>query len=264
MKWLHHIRVIIQLALFALIAALIVCCHDAIIAKAWITLDWSLAALAATCVWLAITLLMGRIYCSTMCPIGTLLDVVSWLNKRINHHGHGHFTFRFGDWRLRFLTLLLIAVSLSSDWANLAALTDPIALIRNAVLSVPVWIQGGVAVTFGIVASVVVLLAIIWMGWRDGRSFCNTVCPVGTLLGTASAVSLMHLEIDPDICVNCGKCERECKAHCVNCIEHTIDTSRCVMCMNCISQCPNRAISYRPDRKRLSTPMMQRTPQLNC
>jgi len=82
---------------------------------------------------------------------------------------------------------------------------------------------------------------------------------VGTVLGTVSRVSLYHFEIDPDLCVNCWECERQCKASCINAQQHTIDHSRCVMCVNCAAACPVGAIRYTTTRHRLTTPLMQST-----
>ncbi|MDE6321204.1 MAG: 4Fe-4S binding protein, partial [Muribaculaceae bacterium] len=103
-----------------------------------------------------------------------------------------------------------------------------------------------------------VLLAIVASAalWR-GRIICNTICPVGTALGTVSRYAIMHIDIDTDLCINCRRCADVCKAQCIDLDDHVVDSSRCVNCFNCLPVCPNDAIHYTTQRKQLSIPMMQ-------
>jgi len=90
-----------------------------------------------------------------------------------------------------------------------------------------------------------------------GRLLCNTVCPVGTLLGGMSRFSLYRIDINTDKCTGCGLCTARCKAECIDPSAHTVDTSRCVMCFDCTAACPNSAITLRRGRHRLQIPMLQ-------
>ena len=114
------------------------------------------------------------------------------------------------------------------------------------------------ASVFGIIISVVTMLAVSIPAWFFGRTFCNTLCPVGTMLGYASRYALCRIDIDTDRCTNCRRCEDVCKASCINLNDHVVDGSRCVNCFNCLSVCKDDAIFYRTSRKRLSWPLMQR------
>lgn len=94
----------------------------------------------------------------------------------------------------------------------------------------------------------IALLSLIILGvlaWRNGRTYCNTICPVGTILGFVSRFSLFRITIDKDKCNACGLCSRKCKAACINGKEHSVDYSRCVVCMDCIGTCKHGAIGYR-------------------
>lgn len=88
------------------------------------------------------------------------------------------------------------------------------------------------------------LVVIFVLAWRGGRTYCNTLCPVGTILGTLSKYSLLKPVIDTEKCNGCGLCARNCKASCINSKAHEIDYSRCVACMDCIGKCKQNAISY--------------------
>ena len=97
------------------------------------------------------------------------------------------------------------------------------------------------------------LLILVVLAWRSGRTYCNTICPVGTVLGLLSRVSLFRPVIDLNKCNGCKLCSRRCKASCINADAHQIDYSRCVVCMDCIDVCRQGAISYQYRFKRSET-----------
>jgi len=110
-----------------------------------------------------------------------------------------------------------------------------------AFYSTEVWLKS--LPTF-IVAAVTFIVLFI-MAWKGGRTYCNTICPVGTILGFFSRKSIFVPVIDSDKCRSCGLCGRRCKSSCIDMQNHEIDYSRCVACMDCISTCKEGAIQYR-------------------
>jgi len=88
-----------------------------------------------------------------------------------------------------------------------------------------------------------VLLAVL--AWRGGRTYCNTVCPVGTVLSLLARFSWLKVRFDADKCKNCSKCSKNCKAACIDYKTHTVDYSRCVVCGNCIEECKFGALKYK-------------------
>lgn len=95
-----------------------------------------------------------------------------------------------------------------------------------------------------IVASVTLIVLAI-LAWRNGRTYCNTICPVGTLLGFFSRFSLFRIVIDKSKCVNCNLCARNCKSSCIDIPNHNVDGSRCVTCFDCIDRCNKGALSFK-------------------
>jgi len=87
-------------------------------------------------------------------------------------------------------------------------------------------------------------LIITTMTVFKNRWFCNTLCPAGTVLGILSKFSLFNFLLDKKSCIGCKKCEKTCKANCIDLTEKKIDLSCCVSCFNCISVCPNNSIKY--------------------
>jgi len=211
-----------------------------------------------------LTLVCGRIYCSVICPLGVMQDIVSWLHGRRRKNRFGFSPER--RWlRYGFLAAFLAAfaagagsiVALLAPYSSYGRMAEnllrPLWSAGNNVLaaiaehfdsyafySTDVWVKS--VPTFVIAA---VSAAIIgWMAWRGGRTYCNTVCPVGTMLGLLSRFSLLKVRIDTDKCNGCGLCARNCKAACIDSGNHDIDYSRCVVCGDCIGKCHQHAISY--------------------
>ena len=117
-----------------------------------------------------------------------------------------------------------------------------------AFYSVDVWIKSLPVFIIALVTLVVLFV----LAWRGGRTYCNTICPVGTILSFFSRFSLLKIRFDADKCKNCSMCSRNCKAACIDYKTHTVDYSRCVVCGNCISNCKFGALKYSGGTSRTS------------
>lgn len=224
------------------------------------------ASLTTLGVWLLLTLLLGRIYCSTVCPLGGVQDVVSRIPRsrrqwRLRHPYH----FAPPNNGLRYTVLTTVALCGLLGIAVVTSLLDPYSAfgrVCSEMLLPCVEFMGGKEVVIASAAAFAVafltLGAVSVAAWRRGRIVCNTVCPVGSLLGLVSRYSLFHFDIDPDVCTGCRSCERVCKSQCISLTDHVVDGSRCVTCFRCVDACPEGAIRYTTRRKRLSIPMLQR------
>ena len=218
-----------------------------------------------------LTLLVGRVYCSVICPLGVMQDVISWINSRRKGKKR-RFSYSPAKTWLRYGVLALFVVALIAGIGSVAALLAPYSsygrIANNlfapiygwgnnllayfaeradsyAFYHTDVWLKS--LPTFIIAA--VTFVAIAVLAWRNGRTYCNTICPVGTVLGFLSKFSLLKVRIDTDKCRSCSLCSRQCKASCIDYKNHTIDYSRCVDCMDCLGSCEFGAISFGPARK---------------
>ena len=210
----------------------------------------------------ALTLVLGRVYCSVICPLGILQDSISWLNGKKNRFKYtkANNVLRYGFLAV-FVVLMILGLSSIASLiapystfgriaANLLApiyrgVNNLLALAAEhfdsyAFYSTDVYIKS--LPTF-IVAAVTFVLIFI-LAFNGGRTWCNNVCPVGTVLGLLSRFSLLRPVIDTEKCVNCGACGKKCRSGCINTAEHKIDLSRCVVCLDCISNCKSGAIKY--------------------
>lgn len=216
--------------------------------------------------WFLVTAIFGRIYCSTVCPMGLLQDVAAKLPRM--RHGWDHekpYHYAAPNSRTRWAVLLIVALCALFGIASVVALLDPYSAFGRIASEIfkpalQLFIAPEVAVaSWWAFFIAVVTLAVIWIAAAlRGRWVCNTLCPVGTTLGAVSDYSLFHFDIDTDLCVNCRKCEHVCKSQCINLNDHVVDDSRCVVCFDCSDVCPEDAIRYTIRRKQLAIPMMKR------
>ena len=212
--------------------------------------------------WLAVTFLFGRVYCATACPVGTLVDLAARLRRfapgarRTYHYHHAR--------KIRHHILLVYLVAVLAGIIAVPLLLEPWNMVRDISIAVrpdeasQPWLTLGLGAATGIAAGALSLLLIFISGIYFGRDFCNVVCPIGTMTGMIHSRTLFHIEIDPDKCINCMRCEEECSSSCVKVVGRYVDNARCVRCMKCLSVCPNDAIRLQQNRNRRSTPLMRR------
>ncbi len=219
-----------------------------------------------------LTLLFGRVYCSVICPLGILQDFILrcklWTLK-ITKKGKKFKTkyekpinwLRYGVF---FITALLFVIGVSfpllmlDPYSNFGRITvslfKPIVVwLNNIAASIltsfgnyslyNVYIENSSWLVVGIAA--VVLVVLILLVWKKERIWCNTMCPVGTLLGFISRFSLFRITLK-DNCVGCKLCETSCKSRCIDVENRKVDHSRCVTCFNCLGKCKKGALSYSP------------------
>lgn len=203
-------------------------------------------------IWTAITLLFGRIYCSTVCPLGTLQDVFSRLGMR-KWQPRRQRAFRYVNGRpvLRLLVLIAYIEGLCIGATSILSFMNPHDDYLR-LCTVFFATSAGAWAAAGVIAAVTAALS-----WRTGRMLCNTICPVGAALGAISRFAVLNIDINPDLCTHCHKCENVCKAMCVDSDKSIVDTSRCVTCFNCVAACENNAITWRRGRHKLQWPLLQ-------
>ncbi len=213
-----------------------------------------------------LTLVAGRVYCSVICPLGVFQDIVSWCSSK-RKGKKKRFHYRSAHIILRTVILCAFVILIIAGLTAVAALIAPYSaygrMVQNLGQPVVIWINNTlvpvaehydsyVIYTRDIwirslpvfIVAAVTLIVIVVAAWRGGRIYCNTICPVGTILGAISRYSLLCPVIDTTKCVNCGSCARRCKSSCIDAKNHTIDLSRCVACMDCIDDCKKGAISF--------------------
>lgn len=217
---------------------------------------------------LAIALAFGRIYCSAICPLGVLQDIIariaSWLRRKKTFLPYAK---PFA--KVRHIFLWGTVAAALAGWSGFAlALLDPysnfgriVSLLARPLLTTanntivglanaagiqslyrvqPIWAGIGLLLLPALFLTVVAVLSAL-----RGRLYCNTLCPVGTALGLVSRFAAFRIGIDKTACTKCGDCLRSCKAQCIDLRTGSIDSSRCVACYNCIGACDEHGIHHR-------------------
>jgi polyferredoxin/ferredoxin len=285
MNWMKSIRVIVSVAVLIGLTLVLAGSQPSILVKvgSWLAALQFLpsllaltasASLSLACVAIVIaTLLVGRVYCSFLCPLGALQDLIAriasipQINKLLGRKKQNH-SYATPVPRIRAAVLLITILGIVFGWAGLfLSLLDPysnfgrivsqlirplLRLVFRAVPSVASVkeVTGAYPVTAhwaGLGALLVPLVALIVvsvMAALRGRLYCNTVCPVGSLLGFLSRHAAFRLKIDAG-CLKCHKCVRVCKAQCIDPRSGSIDHSRCISCYNCIPVCAGSFIGHR-------------------
>ena len=194
--------------------------------------------LAVVIVLIVLTLIFGRAYCSVICPLGIMQDGISHISS-MRKGKKARFRWSPEVKWLRYSILALFIIALVAGLTSVSALLAPYSAFGRIATSLV-----RPALPTAIIAGVTLLVVGI-LAWIGGRTYCNTVCPVGTVLSFFSRFSLLRPIIDADKCRNCRACEHKCKASCINIDNHEIDYSRCVDCFNCLDSCRFGALKYR-------------------
>ena len=223
---------------------------------------------------LLLTLIFGRVYCSFLCPTGILQDIIGRLARpftrrtRTNPHSPGAGSSNSAGYRkphsiLRYIILIATGLLFALGLAWPLTLLDPYSLfgkiasqffgsieifLNNALAnifpnSIPYLKYTSIA-TVSFIYGTIALITLILFSAAHGRLYCNTICPVGTLLGLIGSKSLFQIRIDSNACKHCNACAKNCKSNCIDIKGQKVDTERCVVCFNCLQHCKFGALHY--------------------
>ncbi len=212
--------------------------------------------------WIIISLLLGRVYCSTVCPVGTFQDILISLRRRIPGLNRPYRYRHARQTRYHVLAVyvvcLIAGVTAVPYWIEPWNIMRNICSVFNPTVAEATWLNLGVGMAVGIGSGIVSALLIGVCAFFTGRGFCTDICPVGTALGSLHNLTLFHIEIDPDKCVGCMKCEEVCRSQCVKVVGRYVDNSRCVRCFDCLAVCKDDAIHFQMNRNRRGTPLLRK------
>ncbi|MBQ5958633.1 MAG: 4Fe-4S dicluster domain-containing protein [Bacteroidales bacterium] len=188
-----------------------------------------------TVVILLVAATFGRIYCSVICPLGIMQDFYSWLGGKFKKNRFSYV--KEHKW-LRYTICVIFFICLFIGIAPVTTLLDPYGnygrivtsfYMRNITISIIAW---------------VVMLVLGVLAFLYGRAYCNSICPVGTILGLFAKYAPFRVRFDESKCKHCGLCEKNCKSRAIDSKAGTVDTTRCVVCGDCLAQCKFDALHY--------------------
>jgi len=181
----------------------------------------------------AISWLLRKSFCSWLCPVGTISEYL-W---RI-----GRETFK-KNWRLpRTLDILLRSLKyLLLGLFGYAILSMSVAGIR-AFLEGPYGVIADVKLLnffrYLSVGGVITLAALVVLSVFIQNFWCRYLCPYGALVGLFALASPLRIRRSATLCIDCGKCARECPSRLPVDQLVTIKSAECTGCLECVASCP--------------------------
>ncbi len=218
------------------------------------------------------TIILGRVFCGWICPLGTFNNIVGALKKRRPDK------IRTNWYRVKYYILISLIVS-SLFTLQLAGIMDPISLlIRSLSISIYPLFNYAMRAVFdtiydlhprGIVdvsesiysvlkSSVfsfkqpffnqglfigLVFFIILGLNLIERRFWCRHLCPLGALLGILSRYALLKRSVTEG-CNECGMCAFVCQGSAVTDKKEEWKISECMYCWNCDDICPQNAVSF--------------------
>ncbi len=246
--------------------------------------------LAAVGIIIIATLLFGRIYCSSICPLGVFQDLAAWVSKRAAKKKK--YTYSKGKNVMRYAVLAIVIAIVIIDlneFMPFVGLVEPYSAYGRIAATIfrPVYMAGNnlletifahfdnytfykvdifVSSIAALATAIATFLLTGFLAWKYGRTYCNTVCPAGSILGFMNKFSLFKIRIDGNTCNSCGLCSANCKASCIDTSGDTasIDYSRCVACFNCLDACKREAVKFTPAKQKYMPDKVDNTPAISA
>ncbi|MBN1497653.1 MAG: 4Fe-4S binding protein [Spirochaetes bacterium] len=220
---------------------------------------------------LVLTLIIGRFFCGWLCPLGALLDLLSYIIMKIKK------LFRIKKREaephpLRFLKygVLCAAFAFALFGVQLAWAVDPITIfVRAFSFNAHPLIDGGINAAFisileaagypewleslynslregflslstpyfphtGLILSMLVLILALSLIKR--RFWCRYLCPLGAFLALPARFSFLRRDVEK-CTTNCGSCKNICRMNAIK-EDNSYIAEECVLCMDCMADCP--------------------------
>jgi polyferredoxin len=231
---------------------------------------------------LLLTVMVGRAWCSWLCPLGTLLD---WTPSRRPKRNKLDTASYWRQIKYGVLFAILIAAALGS---LTLLILDPITLlvrtlagvvlpglssilitVESALYSVEAlkpaveWFDGivrGVLITeqpfyLPNIAIGVVFVGVLALNAVRSRFWCRYLCPLGGLLALVGRLPFVRHKVDEAACIACQQCVTSCSTGAIDPQRgFVVDNSECTTCLECMEICPTHAISFSVKRKPVIAP----------
>ncbi len=200
-----------------------------------VTKSFYLPALVAMAIPIIVALLLGRVFCSWICPVTLILEGFDRIRKRVQSRKYLYNALVVAKRVLWFTLIAELLVSMVLG-APLFVFLSPPGLVGREIMML-VFFQ---TLAFeGILLVVIVLLELV-----TRRFFCRSFCPLGALLALFGRRRKLRVVTEQQSCIDCGICKKSCPMGLVpNAGEG--ETPYCWNCGECIDSCNSDALSFR-------------------
>jgi len=185
---------------------------------------------------LGLSVVTGRAFCGWICPLGSLQDFFANWSRGLcggKERCRGikdtskipiKIQPQLDGWLRYFKYFVLLAIIMVSTFSVYPPLHS-ICPVR-AIFSFH-WDT----VLLGFVFVLFVLSSMVNL-----RFTCKYLCPMGAVLTIFNKFSLIHLRVDQEKCVNCGRCDNECPVD-IAAVPENLDSPECIRCLECLETC---------------------------
>jgi polyferredoxin len=181
-------------------------------------------------------IILGRVICGFLCPMGLIQDIYDWIRRKLKIQG-----LFFDEKIYQRITpikwgMLLIFLVLCFVGGNFCDICPAITLSPAfAGFKLSLYLSG------------FVMVFVLITGFFKRRFFC-TICPLGYLMGLFHKISLFKLKKDCQACTECGACYEACpmgiKSIYTERKKKDVTSSDCIMCGACVDKCPENNALY--------------------
>lgn len=176
---------------------------------------------------LLLTLVFGAVFCSFVCPLGTIQEWIGKIGKKIFKKRYNRFVPQKLHNVLKYLryVVLILTVILTFNASRLIfADIDPYYAMYHFFTD---------EVTIG---SLIVLGVVLISSLFIERPWCKYACPYGAVLGLVNKISIFKIKRKTSTCNNCTLCDRECPMNIEISKKKTINDTHCIKCMDCVDE----------------------------
>ncbi len=248
----------------------------------WLSAHGAPAALLCSLGLVAVTLLVGRVFCGWACPLGAIHALAGWVfNRRRKGKPRDHWS----PWqRTKYYLLagMLVMAVFGGHWITVL---DPLVLLyrstATALLPGAQWaVEEGSTTIFqsdpgvgrlrltlvtepvytflrdhvfavpkqtflggGIILAI--FLVTLFANWYRPRFWCRYLCPLGALLGVFSWRPLLRCAVEPATCNQCDLCGMSCAGAAAAAPGQGWKAAECFGCFQCSDSCTRQSLAFR-------------------
>ncbi|NMB76025.1 MAG: 4Fe-4S dicluster domain-containing protein [Myxococcales bacterium] len=224
--------------------------------------------LLVSLLFLLLAAVMGRVFCSHVCPLGALFDLSDrYLGKRLNPKDNRE---KYRRARPTKYALLLIAAGAAACGFSWLGLMDPLVMATRFAATVfypAALVLGDVALSVlrplgaavgwvelaylelilpafaGALLFSLLLVVLLLLSRMQTRFWCRHLCPLGGLLGLAGHFAPYRRRV-AESCTGCNRCVRECPTGAIHEGGKITDRAECIVCLRCVKVCPEKSVRF--------------------
>jgi polyferredoxin len=174
-----------------------------------------------------VTLIFGRLFCSFICPLGTLQEWFGRLGRKFNLNIEIPRVVDGILSKLKYAIFILIILGTYITVDLIFRSYDPFYALFH--LANPA-INASFAI-FGLTLVGSIFIPRIW---------CRYLCPLGAFVNLLSFISLTKPVRSQDKCIDCGLCDKACATNSKPSQALVFDQNSCNHCLDCVDACPSK------------------------